>query len=240
MSSQYLEIRELAAWGFDHPVDRGSLGEEQLRNAACHAQSRLAARMAYPADPPVNAEETLIQAAELSHRRNAVLSSGEFDGLAWELAVVDLRKLIAFQRRIGFAHCDSDPIQQEIKSQQLIDLALPLHPISKSPYMEVASYCGRWFLRDGYHRSFRLLNESVHMIPCVVVYAESLAQMGAVGSRFFSQEVLFSEQPPMVTDFLDEETTVRYRRALPEQIIPFSTQQLQQPVTAVCRQQEVL
>jgi hypothetical protein len=44
--------------------------------------------------------------------------------------------------------------------------------------------------------------------------------MGAVGNRFFSQESLSSEHPPMVTDFLDEEATVRYCRALPGQIIP--------------------
>lgn len=240
MSSQYLEIRELAAWGFDHPVDRGLLGEEELRRAACHAQSRLAARMPYPTDPPISVEETRKLAGVLADRKDAVASSGEFDGLAWELAVADLRKLIAFQRRIGFAYCDGHPIQQETEPQQLIDRSLPLHAISKSPYMEVASYCGRWFLRDGYHRSFRFLNEGVHMVPCVIVYAESLAQMGAVGSRFFSQAVLFSAQPPMVTDFLDEQTTVRYRRALPEQVVSFPNQQLQQPVTAVCCQQEVL
>jgi len=240
VSPQHLEIRELAAWGFDHPVDRGSLGEDQLRNAACRAQSRFAARMAYRADPPISVVETRKLAGVLADRKDKVASSGEFDGLKWELAVVDLRKLIAFQRRIGFAHCDSRPIQRKTESRQLIDLALPLHPISKSPYMEVASYCGRWFLRDGYHRSFRLLNESVHLVPCVVVYAESLAQMGAVDSQFFSQEILFSVQPPIVTDFLDEETTVRYRRALPEQVVPFTNQQLQQPVAAVCCQQEAL
>jgi hypothetical protein len=196
--------------------------------------------MAYRADPPISVEETWKLAGGLADRRATVASSGEFDGLNWELAVADLRKLIAFQRRIGFAHCDSHPIQRKTESHQLIDLALPLYPISKSPYMEVASYCGRWFLRDGYHRSFRLLNESVRLIPCVVVYAESLAQMGAAGSQFFSQEILFSERPPMVTDFLDEETTVRYRRAPREKAIPFTNRQLQQPVTVVCFQQEAL
>lgn len=240
MSPQHLEIRELAAWGFDHPVDRGSLGEEQLRNAACHAQSRLATRMVYRPDPPISVEETRKLAGVLADRKDTVASSGEFDGLAWELAVVDLRKLIAFQRRIGFAHCDSRPIHRKTESQQLLDLALPLHPISKSPYMEVASYCGRWLLRDGYHRSFQLLNQGVHLIPCVVVYAESLAQMGAMGTRFFSQEVLFSEQPPMVTDFLDDQTTVLYSRTLPKQVVPFTNQQSQQTVATVRCQQEAL
>jgi hypothetical protein len=81
--------------------------------------------------------------------------------------------------------------------------------------MEVAFYRDRWFLRDGYHRSFRLLKQGVWLVPCVVVHAETVAQMGAVGNRFFSQKVLFSEQPPMVTDFLEEEVTVRYCRTLP-------------------------
>ena len=220
MSAQQLEIRELAAWGFDHPVDRGLLGEEQLRNAAFHAHRKLAVRMTYPADSPISVEETREHASVLAARKDSVALSGEFDGLAWELSIVDLRKLIAFQRRIGFAHHDGRPIDQRAGSRQLLDLALPLHPRSRSPYMEVASYCGRWFLRDGYHRSFQLLKQNVCMVPCVVVYTESLSQMGAVGNRFFSQESLFSEHPPMVTDFLDEEATVRYCRALPGQIIP--------------------
>jgi len=240
VNPQHLEIRELAAWGFDHPVDRGLLGEEQLRNTASHAHRRLAVRMTYPGDSPISVEETRELASALATRKNTVALSGEYDGLAWELSIVDLRKLIAFQRRIGFAHPDSRPIDQRAKSHQLLDLALPLHPLSRSPYMEVASYCGRWFLRDGYHRSYRLLKQGVSMVPCVVVYAESLSQMGAVGNRFFSQESLFSEHPPMVTDFLDEEVTVRYCRALPGQIIPSTVQQLQQPVAAGWHLQEVL
>jgi hypothetical protein len=240
VSPQYLEIRELAAWGFDHPIDRGSLQEEELRNAAREAQGRVAVRVPYPADHPISVEETRKLGNVLAGRRDAVLSSGEFNGLTWELAVADLRKLIAFQRRIALVPSDSCPVQRETDMQQLIDLALPLHPMSESPYMEVASYCGRWFLRDGYHRSFRLLNKGVHLIPCVVVYANSLVQMGAVGSRFFSQDTLFSERPPMVTDFVDEKSTMRYRRALPEQIVPSTNQQSQHPVTAACCQQKVL
>jgi hypothetical protein len=165
--------------------------------------------------------------------------SGEFDGLTWELSIVDLRKLIAFQRRIRFGHPDSRPIHRGARPQQLLDLALPLHPLSSSPYMEVASYRGRWFLRDGYHRSFRLLKQSVWLVPCVVVYAETIAQMGAVGSRFFSQEVLFSEHPPMVTDFQEEEITVSYCRAVPAQAVALIRSQTQESLTNSVRQQEV-
>jgi hypothetical protein len=240
MSSQHLEVRELAAWGFDHPVDRGLLGEEQLRNAVRHAHCRLAARKSYAADSPISVEEPRELATLLASRHDAVALSGEFDGLVWDLSMVDLRRLIAFQRRIGFPHHDSRPTHRGDSPRQLLDLALPLHAPSKSPYMEVAYYRGRWFLRDGYHRSFRLLNQSVYLVPCIVVYAESLAEMGAVGTRFFSLDALFSEHPPMVTDFLDEEITVRYCRALPEQVMPFTIQPLQKPFADGGCQQEVL
>jgi hypothetical protein len=63
--------------------------------------------------------------------------------------------------------------------------------------------------------------------------------MGAVGSRFFSQEALFSEQPPMVTDFLEEEVTVCYSRAFPAQVMTFIRQQSQGAFANGVRQQEV-
>lgn len=237
MSTRHLKIRELTAWGFDHPVDRGLLAEEQLRNAAFHAHRRVAARSPYPTDCPLSVEETVELASVLAARRDAVASSGEFDGLDWELSIVDLRKLIAFQRRIRLGHPDSRPIHRGARTQQLIDLALPLHPLSRCPYMEVASYRGRWFLRDGYHRSFKLLKQGVWRVPCVVVYAETVAQMGAVGSRFFSQEVLFSDQPPMVTDFLEEEIAVSYCRAVSAEAK--SLVRSQEPLANGFRQQEV-
>ena len=232
MSAQQLEIRELAAWGFDHPVDRGLFAEEQLRNAACDARRRLAERKRHVAHSTISTEETCKHAALLAARKDTVAASGEFDGLVWELAIVDLRKLIAFQRRTGFPRHDSVSIQPGEGTRELFDLALPIHSLSKNPYIEVASYRNRWFLRDGYHRSYRLLKQDVHLVPCVVVYAESLSQMGAVGSRFFSQKVLFSQQPPMVTDFMDQELTLCYYRALPQQVTSLTEQQPQEPVAA--------
>ncbi len=69
----------------------------------------------------------------------------------------------------------------------------------------------------------------MRLVPCVVVHAKSLAQVGAVGSRFFSQKVLFSEHPPMVIDFLDEEIAVRYSRGSAKQVLLLNIQQLQEP-----------
>lgn len=236
MSLQHLEIRELTAWGFDHPVDRGSLSPEQLQSAACHAQRTQEQREPYRAVSPISAELSDSIANLLATRKKAVADSGEFDGLAWKLAIVDLRKLIAFQRRVGFAGKDHPQLEHGATWQQLLDLALPIHAPSRSPYIEVASYGDRWFLRDGYHRSFRLLKQGISLVPAVVVYAETLAEMGAVGSQFFAEEVLFSRRPPMVTDFLFHEMVIRYLRPHRDKVVQGS----REPVQVGCYEREGL
>lgn len=213
MSSQQLQIRELAAWGLDDPVDRGLLASEELPYMASRARGKLELRDPYREESPVWIEEPHDLSHSLVDRKPHVRDSGEFDGLTWELAIVDLRRLVAFQRRIGFPDDDVFEIEQSAGWRQLLDLALPIHTQLKNPYMEVASYRGRWFLRDGYHRSFRLLKLGICRVPVVVVYAETLAQMGATGSKFFAEETLFSRRPPLVKDFLDDEMVLRYRRS---------------------------
>jgi len=290
----HLEIRELAAWGLDRQTDRGSLACEHLQDAACKAQRKLGVRKPHQAESPVSVEETRNLSSALTARSEAIAASGEFDGLASEPAIVDLRKLIAFQRRIGFAAdgyspIERFPIEQRATWQQLVDLALPMARIqpsnaisttpdgttltvrtlspnltirfahgmdgsfgsirllahSGSPYIEVASYHGRWFLRDGYHRSFLLLKHGICHVPAVVVYAETFAEVGAIGNQFFAKEILFSERPPMVTDFLDEEIAVRYLRPQRERVVQvfireLQEQELQEPVQTGCYEQEGL
>lgn len=234
MNPHHLQIRELAAWGFDDSVDRGSLTPEQLKGAACHAQRTLKQREPHRAESPISVQQSRHLANLLATRKNAVADSGEFDGLVWKLAIVDLRKLIAFQRRVGFAGEDHPQLEHGATWKQLLGLALPIHAPSRSPFIEVASYGRRWFLRDGYHRSFRLLEQGMSLVPAVVVYAETFAQMGAVGRQFFAEEVLFSRRPPMVTDFLDEAIALRYLRPHREKV----ARALDEPVQIDCYNRE--
>ena len=234
MSTQNIQIRELAAWGFDDPVDRGLLLPEELPSAVCRARRRLERRESHRRESPISIECSRRLARELAARKQGIRSSGEFDGLTWVLAVVDLRKLIAFQRRIGFGDDDHLEIEPAAGWQQLLEVALPIHPHSKSPYMEIASYRGRWFLRDGYHRSFRILKRGISLVPAVVVYAETLAQLGAIGSQFFAEEILFSRSPPLLADFLDDQMVLRYLRPQREIVAP----PLHEPVEASCWNRE--
>ena len=133
-----------------------------------------------------------------------------------------------------FTDQDHFEIEDGAELPQLFDLALPIDARSKSPYIEVASYRERWFLRDGYHRSFRLLRRGINLVPAVVLDAKTLAEMGAAGSQFFAQGILFSRRPPMVTDFLDDRMVLRYLRPYRER----AAQVLFEPVEAGCHDQE--
>jgi hypothetical protein len=279
MSQRHLQIRELAAWGFNSQAGRGSLACEDFECAARKARRKLEARGPYQSESPLCVEETRNLASEFAERIEPVAASGEFDGLAWQPAIVDLRKLIAFQRQIRFA-CDDDfRIEKTPTWRHLFDLALPInrkqphfavsvtadrksltirtqcpsltvqfaHEIDNglgpvqlvaragSPYFEVASYRGRWFLRDGYHRSFLLLKQGICHVPAVVVCAETLTQLGAVGHKFFTEDVLFSERPPMVKDFLDEEMVACFAGPRQQKVMRVSIQELWEPVEAGCR-----
>ncbi len=82
-----------------------------------------------------------------------------------------------------------------------------------SPFFEVAEFGGRWFLRDGYHRAYRLLCAGVTLCPAVIVRARTLAELGPVQPWFFSEDTLFASHPPHVIDFLNDDLTIEYNRA---------------------------
>jgi hypothetical protein len=270
----------LAGWDFPTQIDRGSLACEFLEDATRKALVRLKARGPYQMESPVCVEETHSLSDQLASRSEAVAASGEFDGLNWHLAVVDLRKLIAFQRQIRFTSYDRQQYEPMSNWQRLLDFGLPVkralphysvttasdgksltirsecpnlsvrfahgadHSLdsvqlvahSGSPYCEVASYRGRWFLRDGYHRSFLLLQQGKYKMPAVVVKAETLAELGAIGYRFFSEETLFSGRPPMVSDFLDDEMVACFSGPMQEKYMKISIQEQLQSAQAESRE----
>jgi hypothetical protein len=74
-------------------------------------------------------------------------------------------------------------------------------------------------LRDGYHRAYRLLQAGVHRIPAVVIYVRTIGELGATEPWFFGEEQLFSDRPPRVMDFLDEDMVLRYERKTLRKVI---------------------
>ncbi len=257
-------VRELIAWDMDVDACRPLIGDLDVK--IWHAQRELWKRAPHLPESAVLIEETISLKSQLESRLPAIRESGEFDGLKWSLAVVDLRKLLAFQRRLCF-----DVSQPEVSItvssswEELLDLALPEKSIHEnplvvslseteieirsrnpnfrlalvapykqdsscfsvkrsygSPYMEVAQYCDRWFLRDGYHRAYTLLKTGIFAVPAVVIQAETLEELGADPPWFFSEETLFSDYPPRLLDYQNKKLVLEYERAAREKVIRIS------------------
>jgi hypothetical protein len=261
LSLSKVAVLELIAWELDeYPYRNSAMGlkREEFAKQVERAQQRLAEREWHASCPALLAEESESIDHLLAECRQRSDLQAEYEGLDWTLGVVDLRRLLAFQRRLVFdARQHTSLIPQQNDWPQLLlltiglrrstehhfvgkgpttgdldislyssnpDLQLRLNPdtgrsgylplslYGGSPFFEVAEFRGRWFLRDGYHRAYRLLQAGVHRIPAVVVYARTIGELGATEPWFFSERQLFSDRPPRVMDFLNENLVLRYER----------------------------
>ena len=99
MSAHVVKIRELTAWGLDDYEYRPkALDSEKLGEASRRVLSRA----------PFEQSSVLLKAADPAllnllapHTQRSDLLA-EMSGLSWSLGIIDLRSLIAFQRRLSF------------------------------------------------------------------------------------------------------------------------------------------
>ncbi len=248
MTSARVHVRELVGWGLDEYKFRtGTVDEARLAHAA-----RLAAKGGTFQQGSAFLEQESAQLREaLSPHATREDLLIEMEGLSWSLGVVDLRSLIAFQRRLSFrpglpqvqtplrrdwaslialsfgakACVDVNMIQDAVSHSLELrsdnpnlqfrltnNPSLPLSIHTGSPFFEVACFRDRWFLRDGYHRAYALLKAGVFEMPAVIVQAETMEELGATQPWFFREEILFSDAPPRVLDFLNDEVVLEYDR----------------------------
>jgi hypothetical protein len=78
-------------------------------------------------------------------------------------------------------------------------------------FVQVAEYQGRWMIRDGYHRAYGLLRLGISQVPCVIVKARRFDETGGGRASLFDYEKVFSERPPLLTDFLSDRFSVDVR-----------------------------
>lgn len=248
MSYGMVNIRELAGWGVDDYEYR----------AQTFAHDKLAkAKLLVSKRSPIEQPSVLVATPEIALGNMLAFHAGrpdllaEMSGLSWSLGIVDLRFLIAFQRRLTFrsempplsipagndwpalmalSFGSSKPIECELiydHSTRTVtirssnpnlhirttnDAASPLSIQNSGPFFEVACFRNRWFLRDGYHRAYDLLRAGVFEVPAVVIQVSNLEDLGAAQPWFLPEEVLFSETPPYVADFLNDDLVIEYER----------------------------
>lgn len=261
MSPAKVQVHELIAWGLDEYPYRNSaidLTQEAFAKKIERARQQLAERKSYADCPAFLEEETeSIRHLFATYSQSTDLQE-EYQGLDWTLGVVDLRRLLAFQRRLVFnpehglsyipqqsdwpdlmsfamgsrrateyrmvrhsniadglditLHSNNPDLQLRLKPKPEKNEEAPFSLFGGNPYFEAAEYKGRWFLRDGYHRAYRLLQAGVHRVPAVAIYAHTLKELGATEPWFFDENQLLSDRPPRVLDFLDETVVLRYER----------------------------
>ncbi len=242
-----VHIRELAGWGLDISEYRPhALDSEKL----ARARHVISERVSQSTNALLEVETAGLQNSLSRHAERPDLQI-EMEGLEWSFGVVDLRLLLAFQRRLVFSSAVPEivvPSQEDwpalvdlsfgpaktvvyeltrcAESHSIVlrsddpnlhlrvsnDRSAPIIVHAGSPFFEVALYRGRWFLRDGYHRAYSLLQAGVFRLPAVIVQARTLDELGAVQPWFFSEETLFSPSPPYVIDFLNDALTIDYDR----------------------------
>jgi hypothetical protein len=214
------------------------------------ARARVAARSPYQAESALCEKRNCRLNDSFAVQQARTDLQTEMTGLDWFLGVVDLRHLLAFQRRL-ILHPDTPPtalpaaddwdalmdlcfqkpkpvVCEALRSDTSVllrsrnpnlhfrmtqDNANPIAIHTGSPFFEIALYKDRWFLRDGYHRAFQCLQAGVFRLPAIIVRARTLEELGAVHPWFFSEQLLFSSNPPRVIDFLDDALVIEYNRS---------------------------
>jgi hypothetical protein len=273
-----VDVYELIGWGLDDYAYRNcatSVRQRELENRIERARKILEERERYADGPALLREKTESVRPLLTGVCQRKDLREEYEAFSWELGVVDLRHLLAFQRRLVFsAALPGMCIPAKDSWPQLVSLALgsqrttrhhlvcnkstidgmdirlhssnpdlrvrlsrnadhgdysPISLYGGSPFFEVAEFRGRWFLRDGYHRAYRLLQAGVHQIPSVIIHARTIGELGATDLWFFGEEQLFSDHPPRVTDFLDENLILRYERTALRKVIRIRIEESLEP-----------
>ena len=70
----------------------------------------------------------------------------------------------------------------------------------------IASYRSRYFLRDGCHRAAGLIRAGIFTVPAIVVTATNFEYV-ASHPALLSYETAFSDKPPLLTDFWNEDVS---------------------------------
>ena len=282
MTASKVTVHELIAWDLDDYPYRDAaagVGLAELREKTKRARAKLAERDLLSRNTALLERETkdIQDLLTVAARREDL--QREYENTDWTLAVIDMRRLLAFQRRLVFnpwsqalitperddwpglisiaigsqrsteheliydrseedrldirLHSRNPDLRLRLHPERSQDELLPLSLYGGSPFFEVAEFRGRWFLRDGYHRAYHLLQAGVDRMPVVVIYARSIEELGATVPWFFNEEQLFSDRPPQVTDFLDDTLILRYERIALRKVIRIHIEESLEQIDAI-------
>ncbi|HUK30565.1 MAG TPA: hypothetical protein VLV89_05580 [Candidatus Acidoferrum sp.] len=90
-------------------------------------------------------------------------------------------------------------------------------------FVQVVLYRGRYFLKDGYHRTLALLQKGITRVP--VVFQEILESQNLDVEGRFSDEIILGPHPPLLPDYLrDDVAAAGLHLAIQKTIVIQSTE----------------
>src|SRR5205807_2590993 len=69
-------------------------------------------------------------------------------------------------------------------------------------FLVVAEFDGRYYLRDGYHRAYGLLNTGISTVPALVRHIDTIEEL--VPQGMLPQAAYRGSRPPFIGDYLDD------------------------------------
>lgn len=144
-------------------------------------------------------------------------------GIDQDQKAVTLSSLNPNLRIAGHLILDIDVAQapgQPARKQKFVGFAINYG----APFVQIAEYNGRWFVRDGYHRCYGLLRRGIHRVPCVFVRAASFEQLVGDPQGFFPYEIIFGNRPPLLRDFLDDAVSITGTRMATRKVVRISAE----------------
>ncbi len=85
-------------------------------------------------------------------------------------------------------------------------------------------------IRDGYHRLCGLIALGATVVPCIHIKARTFEETGAARPGFFGYEVLYSDRPPQLRDFLDDRQSLEVTTAAVRKVVRIRAEEFVVPV----------
>lgn len=89
---------------------------------------------------------------------------------------------------------------EPLQGDQPARIVIPV--VMRGNWVQVREFEGRYFLANGYHRTWALYARGERFVPAVVTQAHTVEEIGA-GPGFFPPALLLSERPPLFRHFFD-------------------------------------
>src|SRR5437879_13199973 len=91
--------------------------------------------------------------------------------------------------------------------------------------LQVASYHGRYLLRDGYHRAYGFLSRGITRVPALV---REVATFDALGLPIglLPQDAFLGDRPPLLVDYLNDEVAADVVMPVTQQVVSIQASEL--------------